>query len=148
MPTTRKLNCIMLVDDNDATNILNKLVIDEMEIAEKVAFMKDGPSALKYLDSHASLREMGIEPVPELIFVDISMPAMDGWEFLREYNKFSLERLPEDQQNKSVVVLLTGSLNPDDAEKAKTFPTVAEYRLKPLSMDMLDEIMEEHFKDQ
>ncbi|MHA4811336.1 response regulator [Flavitalea flava] len=147
MPTTRKLNCILLVDDNDATNLLNKLVIDEMEITEKVAFMKDGPSALQYLGSHASGQEHGVEPIPELIFVDIGMPSMDGWEFLREYNKFSVKGLPENTAKKTVVVMLTGSINPEDAKKAKTFPSVTEFRLKPLSMDMLEEIMGLHFGD-
>ena len=132
----KKLNCILLIDDDDATNFIHKIVIKKTECAEKVVAVTDGQAALDFLTS----TEDGKHPQPDLIFLDINMPIMDGWEFLDNY-----EQLNSEQKAKIVIIMLTTSLNPDDRSKAEILPNVSSFMSKPLTEEMLAEILEEYF---
>ena len=83
-----KLNCILLVDDDEPTNFLNQMVIEELDIAEQIRVAQNGQEALTYLKKTG----IGDEnfPLPDLILLDINMPAMNGWEFLERYRKLNL----------------------------------------------------------
>jgi CheY-like chemotaxis protein len=65
---------------------------------------------------------------------------MNGWEFIEEYKK-----LDKELQSKAVIVMLTTSDNPDDVAKAKTQEALADFRTKPLTKQMLDEIILKYF---
>lgn len=135
----KKLGCILLVDDDEATNYLNAMIVREKGIAEQVTVMESAGTALRYLSDCNLPQQSKNHPLPELIFLDINMPVMSGWEFLKEYDKLGLF------SQKPILVMLTSSPNPDDESKARTFPVVSEYRRKPLSEHMLDEIMNQYF---
>ncbi len=128
-----KLNCILLIDDNHADNCYHKIIIDEMNIAERIEVALDGEEALKLL-SHKG------EAPPELIFLDINMPKVNGWEFLKVYHE-----LPEKQKAKTIIVMLSTSDNPKDLERSKQIKEVGGYKVKPLNEKMLDEILKQHF---
>lgn len=132
----KKLNCILLVDDDEATNYLHQMIIEELGFTEKVVVAQNGLEALDYLKSE----EGGIHPQPDLIFLDVNMPRMNGWEFLEAY-----EKLAANQQGDIVMVMLTTSLNPDDLDKSQRIPKIKGFRNKPLDAKMLQEIMEEFF---
>ena len=132
----QKLNCILLVDDDPATNFLHKRVIQKEDCAEKIATVENGEQALQYLQSLVAENL----PAPELIFLDINMPIMNAWEFLEAYHL-----LPEAQKNKTVIVMLTTSLNPDDELHAAKFPDISAYHFKPLDKNILQEILEKNF---
>jgi CheY-like chemotaxis protein len=134
----KKLKSILLIDDNEADNFLHKLVIKEAACTDDVVALNSGQKALEYLQE----AEDGLHPPPDLIFLDINMPGMDGWEFLEEYKTFMISR-----ENQIVVVMLTTSPNPDDQEKANRIPEILKYVNKPLSQEILDEIMKEHFSE-
>jgi CheY-like chemotaxis protein len=132
----QKLNCILLIDDDEAANFINEMVIHEAGCAEKVVTVQSGIDAIEYLKS----RENNAYPRPDLMFVDINMPAMNGWEFLEMYGT------PDKQhQARVVIVMLTTSLNPDDAEKAKKIAEVDDFKNKPLTVDALKEILNHYF---
>lgn len=132
----KKLNCIMLIDDNMDDNFYHERVIRKNNAADVVLAKTSGPSALEYLKSRTN--DKGTPP--DLIFLDINMPGMNGWEFLQEYNK-----LDKELQSKAVVVMLTTSENPDDKSKAKMMNLVADFRTKPLTKEILDEVISTHF---
>lgn len=131
-----KLNCIVLIDDDEPTNFLHKRVIDRHQCAEKVVVFQDAEEALAFL----SAPEAGNYPQPDLILLDINMPGMNGWEFMAAY-----ENLPLDQRGHIVVMMLTTSLNPDDKAQADSISGVKGFLSKPLTKSLLDEILQNHF---
>lgn len=135
----QKLNCILLIDDDEPTNFLNRMVIEEMDCSKRVEVMQSAKEALKYL---TNTTPEGDYPRPDLVFLDINMPAMDGWEFLEKYNQ-----LPEDQKAKIVVVMLTTSFNPEDEMKAHKIPGISGFWNKPLTPEILLSILHKHFPD-
>ena len=134
----KKLNCILLVDDDESCNYYHQLVLKEMNCAEKLAIAYDGKEALDYIQSAAD----AVFPMPAIIFLDINMPGVNGWEFLEAY-----EKLNEKIKEKILVVMLTSSLNPDDVQKAKKYKSVVDFKNKYLEKDVMAELLLEHFPD-
>ena len=133
-----KLNCVLLVDDDEPTNFLNKMVLEDINCAEKIMVADSGENALDYLEKAEGPN--GDLSSPDLIFLDINMPAMNGWEFLERYSGL-------DKQHKAnvVIVMLTTSLNPDDCAKANSLPDVSGFETKPLTSEKLQSILEKYF---
>lgn len=129
----KKLNCILLIDDNDADNHYHQIIIEQMNITESVQIAENGLEALAFLKKENQV-------APELIFLDINMPKMNGWEFLDEY-----KNLDAQQKAEIVIVMLTTSANPDDIKRAETIAEVNGFKVKPLTEEMLNEILEKHF---
>ena len=133
---SQKLNCIVLIDDDEPTNFLHQLVIQRHNCAERVVVFQDAQLALQSLAEETD----GTFLQPDLILLDINMPGMNGWEFLAAY-----EKLPETQRAHIVVMMLTTSLNPDDRQKADSITGVTGFLSKPLTKKLLQEILEQHF---
>ncbi len=133
-----KLNCVLLIDDDKTTNTLNEMVIRKSGLAHEVKAVKNGIEALKYLKSG----ENGNHPKPDLVFLDINMPGMDGWEFMEEYYK-----LEEKYQANVIVVMLTTSLNPDDREKALELTGLDDFMNKPLVRDQFRDLIKKNFPE-
>ena len=135
-----KLNSVLLIDDDEPTNFYTQLIIEESGCADHIQVAQGGREALSYLSMTQQQNGENRFPCPDLIFLDINMPAMDGWEFLDEYKK-----LHKDRQGKIIVVMLTTSLNPDDKAKAHEMPEIAGFESKPLTEEKLNKILKEHF---
>lgn len=142
-----KINCILLIDDNPADNEFHKINIRKANVSNHVRVALDGEKALEYLKKSGEEAEAGIPegtepnyPKPDIIFLDINMPGMNGFEFLDEYKK-----LKDDLKTKVVIIMLTTSLNPDDQKRAVDNPDVAEFQNKPLTVDVLMETARKYF---
>jgi CheY-like chemotaxis protein len=126
METTQPLKRILLIDDDPITNMINTKIITKSFNFHVSAFT----SAREALD----LIQMSINSFPDqlpgLIFLDINMPQMDGWEFLEEFQK-----LPEDFLKKCDVIMLSSSLDREDIQRSTTYSTVREFISKPLTAD-------------
>jgi len=134
----KPLDLILLVDDDPDDNFFHKRVIERTGVAQKVEVVENGKEALTFLTNQQDERY----PQPDLIFLDINMPVMDGWEFLDAYTQLSPE-----QQAKTIIVMLTTSLNPDDESRAIENQMVNGFRSKPLRQKMLLELIEQYFPD-
>ena len=138
---TQKLNTVLLIDDDEPTNYFNSLIIEESGCADHIQVVQSGEKALEYLTNcgHSRGQCEGF-PCPDLIFLDINMPAMNGWEFLDKYKE-----LKEEQKGKTIFVMLTTSLFSEDALKAKEIPEISGFETKPLTAEVIDKILKKHF---
>ncbi|RDC63126.1 response regulator [Adhaeribacter pallidiroseus] len=129
-----KISCTLLVDDDETTNYLNERLFNRMNITEKLLVANNGLEALEVIDRNCPEKNC-----PALILLDINMPLMDGFEFLKAY-----EQLNFTQKQSVVIIMLTTSLNPLDIEKVKG-ANVAGFLNKPLTKAALEQIVEQHF---
>ena len=138
----KKLNCILTVDDNPTENTYHKIQITEADICNHIQIANSGRQALDYLIKGGEPNQSEEFPKPQLIFLDMHMPSMNGFEFLEEYHKLD-ERL----KSKVVIIMLTTSLSPNDKARAMTYfyKQITEFQNKPLTIKMLHEIVEKHF---
>lgn len=131
-----QFNCVLLVDDDEATNFLHRLALEEHGCAKQVVCTYNGQEALDFLTTPVD----GQYPSPEVIFLDINMPGVNGWDFLEAYKE-----LDPDQRGGIVIVMLTTSLNPYDQKKAKTIQEISDFKNKPLTEEALDQLVENYF---
>lgn len=121
---------ILCVDDDPITLMLYKMVIRKAEFATEVATARNGEEALAFFNDDNS-KLAGLNDYPKLIFLDLNMPVMGGWEFLDHFNDKRL--LFEDTK----VIVLSSTIDPTDIDKAKTYPMVIDFQSKPISKEML-----------
>jgi CheY-like chemotaxis protein len=131
------LPCVLLVDDDDTTNFLNRLLLERMGTAAHLLVATNGRQALDLLPEHCP--EPDAPTCPVLILLDINMPVMNGFEFLEAY-----AQLPPARRGASVILMLTSSLNPQDAERLRTLPAAGTIA-KPLSKAKVAQVLHEHF---
>jgi CheY-like chemotaxis protein len=134
----KKMKCILLVDDDEATNFINEIVLKRLDCTEKLVVLDNALDAIEFLKQKINDEYQR----PDLIFLDINMPAMNGWEFMEEYKKLSPE-----QHAKVVLIMLTTSLNPYDLKKAKEIELVHGFENKPLLMENMKAIIKKYFPE-
>jgi CheY-like chemotaxis protein len=135
----RNINCILLVDDDESDNFFHTLTIKETGICNQVKVVTDGRYALDYMLKTLSHENDQEYPIPDIIFLDINMPRMSGFDFLDEYIQ-----LDESITSDILIIMLTTSLNPYDMEKAMKYKVVKDYKNKPLTEEMLQEITDKY----
>ncbi|WP_341226988.1 response regulator [uncultured Arcticibacterium sp.] len=129
-----KLRTILLIDDDIAVNYIHKYVIKKADVVDQVITMMNGQMAIDYLINDDSAEST----VPELIFLDINMPGMDGWGFLDGYKK-------QQEKDKTKIIMLTTSDNESDKERAMATGQVLEFITKPLTKQGLLDVIGRYF---
>ncbi|KQC29054.1 hypothetical protein AAY42_03425 [Flagellimonas eckloniae] len=120
----RKPKSVLLVDDDDTTNFLNRFFVKQVDTNLTVNTASNGKEAIDFLET--SLNE---EHTPCLLILDTNMPIMDGWEFLDAYE----ERLNEELRKNIVVIMLTALDTEETTAMAMANPNVTDTAQKPLS---------------
>lgn len=135
----RKLKCIQLIDDDHLTNFLNKKVIEQTGLKVDIQVSEGVNRALDFLTSTGEFEGQEF-PCPGIIFLDINMPGLNGWDFMERY-----EKLSPDQKAKMVVAMLTTSENPSDRQKAEGFKDIHHFFTKPLTREKVMGLAESCF---
>ena len=136
----KELNCVLLIDDDEATNYMNNMLLEEANCNQRIEIAEGGQQALAYL---ASCNSSSDAVFPDLIFLDINMPAMNGWEFLENFRQ-----LVTPAGKKPVIVMLSTSSNPDDKLKSQRIGLVDAFESKPLNQRIIANIMSKYFETQ
>ena len=125
------LELIMCIDDDPITLMLFKKVVQKASFAKEIINAINGQEAITLINTINNTSNQ--EKKPQLIFLDLNMPVMGGWEFLDLFiasNYFNL--------NNTKVIILTSTIDPDDIKKSKSYPNVIEFLSKPITVEMLD----------
>ena len=125
----------MLLDDNELDNFINQKIIESNFFAANVYLNTSSKSALEFLNNLSILSTEKLNIFPEIIFVDLNMPMMDGFQFIENLKV----KLPEKSAPLKVVIL-TSSINPDDRKKATFMGLDITFLNKPLTQEMLDQL--------
>ncbi len=133
----KKIDRICIVDDDSILVYGMKLMMNEVDFCEEVLEYSNGLDAIEGL---ASIVNDG-EPLPSIIFLDLNMPIMDGWEFLDEFIK-----TPNYNLDHVSIYIISSSVDPRDREKANEYEIVKGYILKPVTTNDFSEIQEAIYK--
>ncbi|AWG21800.1 response regulator [Flavobacterium faecale] len=128
------LHKILCVDDDPITLMLCKKVISRTSFAKETITANNGEEALQYFKN---IKSDKVEELPQLIFLDLNMPVMGGWEFLDTFC------LPEYEAYNSIsIVVLSSTIDPEDLEKTKKYSMVIDFLPKPISTKMLEYLIQ------
>jgi len=127
----KKYRTVMLIDDNEIDNLINQKMIEAAAVTENIYTHTGAKSAIEFLKNMEKL-EMADQVLPDVIFLDIDMPLMDGFQFLDEFEKLTLIA-----KKKCKIVMLTSSINPQDFNRSKKYENVRLNLNKPLSHDSI-----------
>lgn len=130
-----KYQSVLLIDDNDLDNFINQKVIESVNFAKDIYINTSGTSGLEFLRNITAVSCEGKSLFPEVIFVDINMPIMDGFQFINDMNKQFNEKLTQTK-----IVILTTSLNPADKVTAEKISKDIVFLFKPLTEAALGSI--------
>ena len=123
-----RINSILLVDDDEAVNFLNNIILSEMDCCKEIIIKNNVDDAIAYLMDPSNT-------TPDLIFLDINMPRKDGWCFLEEFDR----DVPT--ARKSPICMLTTSVNPREKNRIQGNQNVIGFETKPLTEDIMMRVM-------
>ncbi len=129
---------VLIVDDSSMDRRLSELVIERSLFAGQITSCSSVLEGLCYLQSLIESPEQ----LPSVIFLDVNMPILDGFDFLDNFLKF-----PYYVQQHCAVFMLSATNSPDELERIKTYPVVRKFYRKPLNVGILDNI-HEHIEKQ
>ncbi|WP_047246908.1 response regulator [Maribacter thermophilus] len=121
---------VLLIDDSEIDNYINKAVLSKSELVSDIITKTSGADALKYLENANE------NSFPDIIFLDIRMPGMDGFEFMEHYIK-----LPENLTEQCKVFVLSSSIDPIDIERSNSYKEIEKHLTKPLAHHSIEKLV-------
>jgi CheY-like chemotaxis protein len=133
------LDLILCIDDDPIALMLCKKVVIKASFSNEITTALNGEEALKYFNTiKYNISKDKAKKHPQVIFLDLNMPVMGGWEFL---NLFNTPDYSEFHSTK--VIILSSTIDPEDLEKSKTYPMVIDFLSKPITTAMLESLKKE-----
>lgn len=114
---------LYMIDDDEVFVFLTKKMIEKTHQNVSLSVFTNGQDAIEHLEKIAT----DVTQLPDIIFLDLNMPVMDGWEFLKAYENISFSN-----PDKINLYIVTSSISPHEIELAKNFPVVKEFIIKPM----------------
>lgn len=133
--TDSKYKSVMLIDDCEIDNYVNEIIIKRAGFAENVYKHSGALGSLEFLKNIEMLNYTAINLLPSVLFLDINMPMLDGFQFLDEFNNF-----PKLLNKEIKIVILSSSSNPSDVKRASQYKQVVKFLRKPLTKEALNNI--------
>ncbi|WP_299259867.1 response regulator [uncultured Aquimarina sp.] len=127
-----KINHTILIDDNKTTNFLNKYLMLKSKRFSLIEVFINGKVVLERFEKDQSFQ-------PDVIFLDIDMPDIDGWELLEKFEKLYSQKV------KTKIFILSSSINKDDSQVFKPKHFAPEYLIKPLNLNLLNSLYHKYF---
>ena len=132
----KKVENVCIIDDDLIYQFLAKEEIEYTNLVGKIMFFDDGEKALNFIKTVLDNDE--ISALPDVIFLDINMPIMDGWQFLEEYILLK-PRIGK----KIVIYIVSSSIDMRDLDRARSISDISDYIIKPISNQRLVNIFTE-----
>jgi len=117
----------LLIDDNYIDNFVTRRILESSNFAEKIIVQQSATAAID------AIRDGSIRP--DVIFLDLRMPLMNGFEFLQEYDK-----LREQDKTATKIFMLSSSLDPVDVKRSGQNKYITQFIHKPLTQKILEEL--------
>ncbi len=128
---------VYLVDDDEINNFICTNILKKINFCDDVVAYESGTEALEALKLAMAENH---EDVPDVIFLDINMPIMNGWDFLEEF-----KTIKGQMEKKVSLFMLSSSIYQADVEKSKQYEEVVDFVTKPLNADVLNDIKQKYF---
>lgn len=132
-----QIDLAFIVDDDDVYTSNLSYFIELSKFCKRLMVFHDGEEVIEYLKSVAD----DPNEFPEVILLDISMPIMDGWEFLDRFME-----IPRPASKDVVIYVVSSSIDHRDIERAKQYSIVSDYIVKPMSVELLKSMIEDVFR--
>lgn len=132
----QKVELACIIDDDKIYVNLVKKIIEIKKLSENLLIYKNGKEALDYFKGIME-NTTDEDKLPDIIFLDLNMPVMDGWEFLNEFIK-----VKNNLNKKITLYVVSSSIDPRDLERAKSFNLVTDYLIKPIELKKFEKIFD------
>jgi CheY-like chemotaxis protein len=128
----QRIKTLTLVDDDEIFVFLTRKAIEKTNLVDLIKVFGNGLDALNFLKENKN----NVDALPEIILLDLSMPIMNGWQFLEEYAK-----LNPTIGKKITIYICSSSISPDDINRAKIISEVTDYIIKPITKEKLIDLV-------
>ncbi|TAH42586.1 MAG: response regulator [Bacteroidetes bacterium] len=125
---------VMLIDDTEVDAYISKRMLTKSNFSSEIMEFYSAEKALDYLQENSK----NYDALPQIIFLDIHMPAMNGFDFLEKFQSIKCEI-----RDFCKVVMLTSSVDENDVQEAKKYPGILKFLIKPLQLDQLQSLNKE-----
>ncbi len=127
------LDIICIIDDDDIYQFTVRKFLSSKHVAKRLQFFENGQEAIQHFKKFAN----SADELADVILLDINMPIMDGWGFLKEYSKIKVEL-----SKQTNIFMVSSSIDDADIARANQISELSGYYVKPISEEQLVSILE------